>query len=292
MRREARTPPYEPTRPPRTALAVARRDRCAARLARRRRGSSTSRSRTASRARTRSPSRTSSGSGSAAGRGPSRRQGLDPRVRHVSNSDVEEGFVFAQDPTEGTRVDEGEVVRIDVSSGRPEVHRPDRGRPDDRDAVAELTRSGLNAQVVEVNSDRDEGTVTAQSPSAGLVVVEGTQVRINVSKGPRPVSVPNVVGLPYDQAAAELQSAGFDVSRIEADSDQAPGIVTDQDPSGGSESSRGSTVTCPSREGRRRPPSRTSRPRTSPSRRRRSRTPASGRASSSRTPPTRPRTAS
>ena len=111
------------------------------------------------------------------------------------------------------------------------------------DAVAELTRAGLVAQVVEVNSDRDEGTVTAQSPSAGTVVVEGTQVRVNVSKGPRPVNVPNVVGLPYDQAASELQRAGFVVSRIDEDSDQAAGIVTRQTPSGGSEGSRGSTVT-------------------------------------------------
>jgi serine/threonine-protein kinase len=67
-------------------------------------------------------------------------------------------------------------------------------------------------------------------------------VRINVSKGPRPVTVPSVVGLPYDQAAAELQQAGFVVSRIEEDSDQAEGIVTRQTPSGGSEGSRGSTV--------------------------------------------------
>ena len=69
-----------------------------------------------------------------------------------------------------------------------------------------------------MNSDRDQGTVTAQSPAAGLVVVEGTQVRINVSKGPKPVNVPNVVGLPYDQAASELQRAGFNVSRIDEDS--------------------------------------------------------------------------
>ena len=169
--------------------------------------------------------------------------GLVPQVRRVSNSDVEEGLVFGQDPTEGTRVDEGEVVRIDVSSGKPEVTIPSVVGQTTADAVAELTRSGLNAQVVEVNSDRDEGTVTAQSPSAGLVVVEGTQVRINVSKGPRPINVPSIVGLPYEQAAAELQSAGFDVSRIEEDSDQAEGIVTRQTPSGGSEGSRGSTVT-------------------------------------------------
>jgi eukaryotic-like serine/threonine-protein kinase len=169
--------------------------------------------------------------------------GLTPQVRRVANSDVEEGTVFAQNPTEGTRVDKGEVVRIDVSSGKPEVTIPSVVGQTVEDAVAELTRTGLNAQVVEVNSDRDEGTVTGQSPGAGLVVVEGTQVRINVSKGPRPVTVPSVVGLPYDQAAAELQQAGFVPARIEVDSDQGAGIVTNQEPNGGSEGSRGSTVT-------------------------------------------------
>src|SRR6187455_575986 len=169
--------------------------------------------------------------------------GLVPQVRQVSNSDVEEGVVFAQNPTEGTRVDKETVVRIDVSSGKPEVTIPSVVGQTVEDAVAELTRAGLNAQVVEVNSDKDVGTVTAQSPAAGLVVVEGTQVRINVSRGPKPVSVPNVVGLPYDQAASELQRAGFNVSRIDEDSDQAAGIVTGQTPSGGSEGSKGSTVT-------------------------------------------------
>jgi serine/threonine-protein kinase len=169
--------------------------------------------------------------------------GLVPQVRRVSNSDVEEGLVFAQEPQEGTRVDPGEVVRIDVSSGKPEVTIPSVVGQTSEDAVAELTRAGLVAQVVEINSDREEGTVTAQSPGAGIVVVEGTQVRINVSKGPRPVTVPNVVGLPYDQAATELQRAGFVVSRIDEDSDQAAGIVTRQTPSGGSEGSRGSSVT-------------------------------------------------
>jgi beta-lactam-binding protein with PASTA domain/predicted Ser/Thr protein kinase len=168
---------------------------------------------------------------------------LIPRVRRVSNSDVEEGVVFAQNPTEGTRVDKQTVILIDISSGKPEVTIPSVVGQSVEDAVAELTQAGLNAQVVEVNSDRDEGTVTAQSPSAGTVVVEGTQVRINVSRGPKPLSVPNVIGLPYDQAAAELQRVGFGVARVDVDSDLAAGIVTDQDPNGGSESSKGSTVT-------------------------------------------------
>jgi serine/threonine-protein kinase len=168
---------------------------------------------------------------------------LVPRVRRVANSDVEEGLVFAQEPTEGTRVDKGTVVFIDVSSGKPRVTIPSVVGQSVEDAVAELTRAGLDAQVVEVNSDRDEGTVTGQKPSAGLVVIEGTQVRINVSKGPKPVTVPNVVGLPYDQAASELQRAGFGVTPVDVTSNQTKGTVVDQDPSGGSSSSRGTTVT-------------------------------------------------
>ncbi|HEU5009083.1 MAG TPA: PASTA domain-containing protein, partial [Gaiellaceae bacterium] len=170
-------------------------------------------------------------------------KGLVPQIHRVSSADVEEGVVISQSPTEGTKVDKQTLVRIDVSSGKPEVQIPSVVGQTQTDAVAELTRAGLDVQVVEVNSDRDQGTVTAQSPAAGLTVVEGTRVRINVSKGPKPVTVPSVVGLPYDQAASELQSAGFNVSRIDKDSDQAAGIVTDQTPSGGSEGSKGSTVT-------------------------------------------------
>jgi serine/threonine-protein kinase len=170
-------------------------------------------------------------------------RGLVPRIRRISNSDVEEGLVFAQDPAPGKRVDKESVVRIDVSAGKPEVTVPSVVGQSATDAVAELTRAGLDAQIVEVNNERDEGTVVAQAPNAGTVVVEGTRVRINVSKGPKPVTVPNVINLPYDQAASELQRAGFGVARVDRDSDLARGIVIDQEPRGGSESSKGSTIT-------------------------------------------------
>jgi beta-lactam-binding protein with PASTA domain len=170
-------------------------------------------------------------------------EGLIPNVRPVANSDVEEGIVFAQNPKEGTRVDKETVVVIDVSSGKPEVSVPSVVGQSEADAVAELTRVGLVAQVAQVNSEREEGTVTAQSLDPGTVVVEETKVRINVSKGPKPVVVPNVVGIPYDEAATELQRAGFGVVRVDVDSDRTSGTVVDQSPDGGSESSKGSTVT-------------------------------------------------
>jgi beta-lactam-binding protein with PASTA domain len=172
-----------------------------------------------------------------------RDEGLQARIRRVSNSDVEEGVVFKQSPKAGERLEPGSVVLLDVSSGKPEVEIPNVvGETRDR-AVAELTRVGLDARVVEVNSPREEGTVTAMFPEAGTVVVEGTSVRINVSKGPKPVIVPTVVGLPYDRAASELQQAGFGVTRVDVASDLERNTVVAQDPEGGSQSSKGTTVT-------------------------------------------------
>lgn len=171
------------------------------------------------------------------------REGLVPRVRRVPNSDVEEGVVFDQDPDPGVRVAEGSIVVIDVSSGRPEVSVPSVVGKRVAEAVAELGRVGLVAQVVEVFSEREEGTVTAQQPTPGTVVVEGTSIRLNVSKGERPVVVPSVVNLPYDQAAAELRRAGFVPERVDVASGVTAGVVISQDPAGGTESSRGVTVT-------------------------------------------------
>jgi beta-lactam-binding protein with PASTA domain len=171
------------------------------------------------------------------------KEGLVPRVRRIANSDVEEGVVFAQSPDAGVRVEKDSIVVIDVSSGRPEVTVPSVVGQSVADAVAELGRVGLTAQVVEVFSDRDAGTVTAQRPGAGTVVVEGTSVRINVSKGAKPIVVPSVTNIPYDQAAAELQAAGFVPARVDVASDLPAGIVVSQSPAGNTESSRGTTVT-------------------------------------------------
>jgi beta-lactam-binding protein with PASTA domain len=170
-------------------------------------------------------------------------RGLQVRVRHVPSSDVEEGFVIAQSPTQGTRVEKETIVVIDVSQGKPQVTVPSVVGSDQAEAIEELTRAGLDAHVVNVSSDQKEGSVTGQSPSAGTVVVEGTQVRINVSSGPKQIGIPNVIGLPYDQASRELRRLGFSVARVEVDSDLAKDLVVDQDPNGGGTASQGSSVT-------------------------------------------------
>jgi eukaryotic-like serine/threonine-protein kinase len=170
-------------------------------------------------------------------------RGLVPRVRQVSSSDVEEGVVVSQDPAPGTELEQGEFVSIEVSSGRPKVTIPNVVGQTRDSALQDLRALGLDVRVVEVNSEEEVGDVTGQQPAAGVSVLEGTTVRINVSKGPRPVRVPNVVGLPYPQAESELQRAGFGVTRVDVASDLPEGSVVDQDPDPDTESSRGTTVT-------------------------------------------------
>ena len=53
----------------------------------------------------------------------------------------------------------------------------------------------------------------ATAPAAGTEVIVGTTVRVNVSKGPKPIAVPNVVGSPFESAESILQGVGFAVAR-------------------------------------------------------------------------------
>jgi serine/threonine-protein kinase len=169
--------------------------------------------------------------------------GLQVHARHMSNPDVEQGLVFNQNPDAGTRVEKHTVVTIDVSTGKKQVSIPNVVGENQIDAVKALTQQGLQSRVVEVPSRKPQGTVTAQAPAPTTVVVEGTEVRINVSSGPKQVTVPPVISLPYEQAAAELERVGFKVSRNDVESDQAKGIVTDQNPKGGASADQGSAVT-------------------------------------------------
>ena len=70
--------------------------------------------------------------------------------------------------------------------------------------------AGLQANVVPVNSLKPVDEVLATAPKAGTELVEGSTVRVNVSKGPKPVTVPSVIGTPYESAESQLQGLGED----------------------------------------------------------------------------------
>ncbi|HKY24252.1 MAG TPA: Stk1 family PASTA domain-containing Ser/Thr kinase [Gaiella sp.] len=172
-----------------------------------------------------------------------RADGFVPNVIRLPNGEVEAKYVFEQEPSPGTGLPKESIVTIRVSTGKKKIAVPSLVGKSRDTAVAELTSAGLDADVREVPSDRTPGVVTAQDPKPGTVLVEGSSVRINVSKGPKPVAVPNVVGSSYEVAAAQLQLAGFTVGRVVVESDRPAGEVVDQTPPGNSTASRGAPVT-------------------------------------------------
>jgi beta-lactam-binding protein with PASTA domain len=74
----------------------------------------------------------------------------------------------------------------------------------------------LKAQPVVVTSDLRVGTVIEQQPAEGTLVKRGSVVRLQVSagqEGPELIDVPNVVGIPFDQAKPRLSR--FSVQRVD-----------------------------------------------------------------------------
>src|SRR4051812_15736148 len=171
-------------------------------------------------------------------------QGLDPEVQRAANPDVEKGRVFDQNPNPGTRIQKGDRVTLLVSTGPPKTSVPDVVGMNYGDAVQALNDVNLKATKHVVFSPKPVGKVIAQDPPAGDEVVEGTEIVLDVSQGAKQVVVPSVVGMSEDNATTTLQQAGFVVSSTNAPSDSTPeGIVSDQSPDGGTQATKGSTVT-------------------------------------------------
>ena len=172
-----------------------------------------------------------------------KKQGFEPRVQREANGDVAIGIVFEQDPIEGAKLQRGDIVVLKVSTGKPKVPVPDLIGKTRDDAIAILVKAGLEPNPQPVPSDQQADTVVAQDPHGGVVVVAGSRVRINISKGPKQVVLPSVVGLLYDQASAQLQAAGFGVKRTDVDSTDPANTVIDQSPTGNALVTQGTTVT-------------------------------------------------
>jgi eukaryotic-like serine/threonine-protein kinase len=110
--------------------------------------------------------------------------GLTPSVSSEP-SDEDEGIVIAQDPEEGTELEEGDTVNIAVSEG-PEFEMPDVTGDDADDAEAFLENElGLDV-TQEATPDpcpQEPGTVCSQDPEAGEPVEPGDDVTLFVQEG-------------------------------------------------------------------------------------------------------------
>jgi eukaryotic-like serine/threonine-protein kinase len=168
--------------------------------------------------------------------------GFKVKISSEASSSTPKGYVISQDPSGGTRQPKGITVTIAVSTGVPKVAVPKVVGAQSTDAVAALQQAKLKWVITGVNSLKPAGEVTGQDPKAGKEVVEGTKVHINVSKGPTPLPVPNVVGQPLQTATSTLQAAGFQVRPTFVDSSQPANQVIQQRPKAGGTAAKNSVV--------------------------------------------------
>jgi eukaryotic-like serine/threonine-protein kinase len=160
--------------------------------------------------------------------------GFHAVVKKHSNLTTDLGLVYKQSPTPGTRQPKGNDVTIYVSTGKPKVAVPPLKGMTSADAIKALRDAHLVPDVHEIVSGATADTVTASDPPPGQQVAVGTKVRINVSKGPTPVTVPNVVGESIDKATKDLQASGFKVNPTYVDSNVPQNQVVSQSPGPGS----------------------------------------------------------
>lgn len=67
----------------------------------------------------------------------------------------------------------------------------------------------------EFSKDAEAGLIFKQSVKAGETVTQGTEIVLTVSKGVETAQVPDVGGLPLEEAKKKLEEAGFTVSTVE-----------------------------------------------------------------------------
>ncbi len=130
-------------------------------------------------------------------------------VYHVTSTSVPVGNVISTTPVAYTNWPQDKPVALAVSAG-PGL--PNFVGQPVQAAQSAAQSGGFTIQPVPVKSSQPAGTVLSQSPGANTPITPGEVVTVRVSQGPPLVPVPNVQGLPLQQAIRELQRAGFGVN--------------------------------------------------------------------------------
>lgn len=117
-------------------------------------------------------------------------EGLEYIIEEKSSLDVPREYVISQSPKRDTKVSEGHVVTLFVSTGAPsseeiptEIPVPDLIGKSQEEAKALCDQYNLGFSTMQISDTRPYGTVIKQSPLAGTPAGKGTQITVIVSSG-------------------------------------------------------------------------------------------------------------
>lgn len=152
------------------------------------------------------------------------------------------GTVIRQSPEAMRRVAPGTGVTLTVETESVLVPRLEKYHIDQARQILEKNGLRLGSRNSTFVPRMAAGTVINQSPSAGTRVKKNTPVSITVAE--EAAVVPNLVGMPYDQAASRLHQAGLQTGNIRYEERRQPAANTVlwQSVTAGSHLQRGSRI--------------------------------------------------
>lgn len=175
-----------------------------------------------------------------------REASLDPRVSEAFDEKVPKGVVISVDPGPGTTVRRGTDVALVVSKGPERYEVPPVVGMTLAEATARIKE--VNLKVGKVTKAFDEkvpdGQVVSAKPGPGASLKKNTAVNLTVSKGRKPIDVPDLTGKDATNASRQLRDLGLEVDATkQQNSDTVPkGRVISQSPRDGT-LFKGDTVT-------------------------------------------------
>lgn len=123
------------------------------------------------------------------------------------------GAVLSQKPHAGAQAPRGTKVTLVVSKGPEPIDVPDVAGRTENAARQAVTDAGLKAEISPApvfSKSVSAGSVVSQEPATGRLG-KGRPVTLTISKGPRMIAVPDLVGKQLDEATDTLEKLGFQV---------------------------------------------------------------------------------
>jgi beta-lactam-binding protein with PASTA domain/predicted Ser/Thr protein kinase len=185
------------------------------------------------------------------------RQGFSVGEETFVNRDAPRNTVLEQDPVPSPPGNQAEedcsfltffcskpAVNLTVSSGPGQSKVPATAGLTQEEATEKLEAAGFEVAVQRVNSDAvEEGVVIHSEPSGGKTATNGSTVTIFVSRGPRQIKVPVLVGSQRSVAVQRIRGRGLEPIVSEEESSSPAGQVIRQTPSAGTQVPPGAPVT-------------------------------------------------
>lgn len=156
-----------------------------------------------------------------------------------------ENNVISTEPAAGKPIIEGQEVFITISRGPKEKELADYVGTKISVTKNELESLDYHVNINEVDSLQDEGTIIKQSPAPLEKISYGTTINFDVSKGKIETTVPNFIGLKYDEVKKWSDENGIELleNKVCNQSNFEKDTIYQQNPTYNSEITSGDKIT-------------------------------------------------